>query len=90
MIKIADTDGSGVVEFQEFMEMICDQVEVSWAPSGSCSFLLLKVTDEEIEEAFKMFDRDNSGTINHNEVKWELLDTRTSGRGVPRSVTFCD
>ena len=28
MIKIADTDGSGVVEFQEFMEMICDQVEV--------------------------------------------------------------
>ena len=29
MIKIADTDGSGVVEFQEFMEMICDQVEVN-------------------------------------------------------------
>ena len=28
MIKIADTDGSGVVEFQEFMEMICDQMEV--------------------------------------------------------------
>merc|ERR1711994_598024 len=54
MIKIADTDGGGVVEFQEFMEMICDQMEVS---------------DEEIEEAFKMFDRDNSGTINHNEVK---------------------
>ena len=58
MIKIADTDGSGVVEFQEFMEMICDQVEVS---------------DEEIEEAFKMFDRDNSGTINHNEVKQVIV-----------------
>ena len=29
MIKIADTDGSGVVEFQEFMEMICDTVEVN-------------------------------------------------------------
>ena len=29
----------------------------------------LQVSDEEIEEAFKMFDRDNSGTINHNEVK---------------------
>ena len=28
-----------------------------------------QVTDEEIEEAFKMFDRDNSGSINHNEVK---------------------
>jgi len=27
------------------------------------------VTDDEIEEAFKMFDRDNSGTINHNEIK---------------------
>jgi hypothetical protein len=29
MIKVADSDGSGVVEFQEFMEMICDQIEVS-------------------------------------------------------------
>ena len=28
MIKVADSDGSGVVEFQEFMEMICDQIEV--------------------------------------------------------------
>ena len=28
MIKVADTDGSGVIEFQEFMEMICDQMEV--------------------------------------------------------------
>ena len=54
MIKAADSDGSGVIEFQEFMDMICDQMEV---------------TDEEIEEAFKMFDRDNSGSINHNEVK---------------------
>ena len=30
---------------------------------------LNQVTDDEIEEAFKMFDRDNSGTINHNEIK---------------------
>ena len=29
MIKAADSDGSGVVEFQEFMDMICDQMEVS-------------------------------------------------------------
>ena len=29
----------------------------------------VQVTDDEIEEAFKMFDRDNSGTINHNEIK---------------------
>ena len=28
MIKAADTDGSGVVEFQEFMDMLCDQMEV--------------------------------------------------------------
>ena len=32
-------------------------------------FFICKVSDEEIEEAFKMFDRDNSGSINHNEVK---------------------
>ena len=70
MIKIADTDGSGVVEFQEFMEMICDQMEVEilivLITNPSFNF---KVSDEEIEEAFKMFDRDNSGSINHNEVK---------------------
>ena len=102
MIKIADTDGSGVVEFQEFMEMICDQMEGRsssklvrrWLREGAyylCVLTLshflneqqanivnivqriifppLQVSDEEIEEAFKMFDRDNSGTINHNEVK---------------------
>jgi len=28
MIKVADTDGSGSVEFEEFLEMICDQIEV--------------------------------------------------------------
>ena len=76
MIKIADTDGSGVVEFQEFMEMICDQMEVRSSSKLSnikhvvkVVFPPLQVSDEEIEEAFKMFDRDNSGTINHNEVK---------------------
>ena len=73
MIKIADTDGSGVVEFQEFMEMICDQVEVKvftfMMHPLEFDFNIYKVTDEEIEEAFKMFDRDNSGSINHNEVK---------------------
>lgn len=69
MIKIADTDGSGVVEFQEFMEMICDQVEVDISIVLTNQSFNLQVTDEEIEEAFKMFDRDNSGSINHNEVK---------------------
>ena len=72
MIKVADSDGSGVVEFQEFMEMICDQIEVCDWQTEMCKLEylpLIQVSDEEIEEAFKMFDRDNSGTINHNEVK---------------------
>ena len=72
MIKVADSDGSGVVEFQEFMEMICDQIEVcinSITRFIIEYFSIKQVSDEEIEEAFKMFDRDNSGTINHNEVK---------------------
>ena len=38
--------------------------------SEVCLMYSYKVSDEEIEEAFKMFDRDNSGSINHNEVKW--------------------
>ena len=40
----------------------------------------IQVSDEEIEEAFKMFDRDNSGTINHNEVKWENIDIHQDPR----------
>ena len=36
------------------------------------------MTDDEIEEAFKMFDRDNSGTINHNEIKWEKIRVQTN------------
>jgi Ca2+-binding EF-hand superfamily protein len=32
----------------------------------------MKVSDEEIKEAFKAFDRDNSGTINHNEIRFHI------------------
>ena len=49
--------------FHEFSE-----IEKDW--------YLDQVTDDEIEEAFKMFDRDNSGTINHNEIKWEMSDKK--------------
>ncbi|XP_023341924.1 calmodulin [Eurytemora carolleeae] len=54
MIRAADTDGSGTVEFNEFMELMADTMEV---------------TEEEMMESFKLFDRDGSGTINHNEIK---------------------
>ena len=29
MMKVADLDGSGSVEFNEFMELICDTIEVN-------------------------------------------------------------
>lgn len=45
MIKIADKDGSGVVEFQEFMEMICDQVEVKIVINVVFKFVDRRKTD---------------------------------------------
>ena len=35
MIRAADTDGSGVVEFNEFLEMMAENMEVRWSVSRS-------------------------------------------------------
>ena len=55
-------DGLPYVSLRSFSTYFIRQTD----PKIVC---LVKVTDEEIEEAFKMFDRDNSGSINHNKVK---------------------
>ncbi|ODQ67419.1 calmodulin [Nadsonia fulvescens var. elongata DSM 6958] len=56
MINEVDADGDGTIDFPEFLTMMARK---------------MKDTDseEEIREAFKVFDRDNSGSISAQELK---------------------
>ena len=54
LIKKADTDGSGVIEFEEFVDMMGDYEVIG---------------EDEIITAFKMFDRNGDGVISKSELK---------------------
>merc|ERR1711907_196643 len=56
MIKEIDTDGSGELEFQEFLEMMTAR-------------LTDKPPRSEIERVFKLFDDDRTGEISLNNLK---------------------
>ncbi|KAF1345104.1 putative calmodulin [Delphinella strobiligena] len=51
-----DVDNNGVIEFDEFFAIMSRKVKTS-------------DTDSELREAFRIFDRDGSGTINADELR---------------------
>ena len=53
-MKAVDTDGSGVIEFEEFLSLMSENNEIS---------------EEDIKDAFRLFDKDGNGTINKTEIK---------------------
>ena len=55
MFQAVDTDGSGFIDYTEFVIASTDEKKL--------------VTDERLKAAFKMFDKDGSGTISKNEIK---------------------
>ena len=57
LIDIADTDRSGVVEFEEFTRLMSDE-------TGT-----LEMDEEELTEAFAEFDKDRNGSITKSELK---------------------
>merc|ERR1719199_204337 len=57
MIKEVDKDGTGTIEFPEFLEMMASKV------AGGMD------SKEEMMEAFKVFDKDGSGKISKAELK---------------------
>ncbi|KAK3089608.1 hypothetical protein FSP39_004966 [Pinctada imbricata] len=63
MFRIADTDDNGQVDFTEFVRSLC-----------LCDS---KNIDDKIKIAFKLYDRDNSGTISKAEVR-DLLKAYSS------------
>lgn len=56
MIKNTDTSKNGMLDFKDFHELMSKVANTS-------------DSDEEIREAFKVFDRDNSGSISASELK---------------------
>jgi len=59
MINEMDTDSNGTIDFQEFQAMMTRNSK----PTD---------TQEELKQAFKVFDRDNSGTISADELRQVL------------------
>ena len=60
MIREVDTDGSGEIEFPEFLVMMAKKIR----PED---------TDEELKEAFKVFDKDGNGFISREELKVVMI-----------------
>lgn len=60
MINSVDTDGNGLIDFEEFCEMMSE-----WKPCGSS----LTDTMEEWRSLFNVFDKDKSGFIDGAELK---------------------
>ena len=55
IMKIADTDGSGEIDYSEWIVATMDKRKL--------------LSNEKMETAFNLFDRDSSGTISAKEVK---------------------
>ncbi len=56
MIKEVDLDGSGCIDFNEFLELMSNKMKD-------------QDTEEEMVEAFKVFDRDGNGYITKTDFK---------------------
>ncbi|XP_074576438.1 uncharacterized protein LOC141832971 [Curcuma longa] len=56
MINEVDEDGSGAIEFEEFLSFMAKKMNET-------------DSEEEVREAFKVFDKDQNGFISKNELK---------------------
>ncbi|KAJ4838587.1 hypothetical protein Tsubulata_007083 [Turnera subulata] len=61
MLNEVDVDGNGTIEFGEFLNLMARKMKENEA-------------DEELREAFKVFDKDQDGYISPNELKHVMIN----------------
>ncbi|CAK7340957.1 unnamed protein product [Dovyalis caffra] len=61
MISEVDVDGNGTIEFGEFLNLMARKMKENDA-------------DEELKEAFKVFDKDQDGYISPNELRHVMIN----------------
>lgn len=59
MMNEVDTDGNGTIEFEEFLNLMARKMKESEA-------------EQELMEAFRVFDKDQDGYISPSEVQLKL------------------
>ncbi len=61
MMKRADEDGSGTIDFEEFLKLMSGNLEA-------------RAENDELREAFTVFDRDGDGTISAKELRFIMMN----------------
>ena len=68
MVDEVDEDGSGTIDFEEFTEMMAKQL------AAEALEQVPERPEKELAEAFRIFDKNNDGYLDFNELK-EVIDT---------------
>ena len=72
MIRDADADGNGTIDFPEFLALMARKTAAgssAGAGGGDCDD-----PDEELREAFKVFDKDQNGDISATELRHVMIN----------------
>lgn len=69
MIRDADADGNGTIDFPEFLALMARKTA-----AGSSAGTVGEDPDEELREAFKVFDKDQNGFISATELRHVMIN----------------
>ena len=79
MILEVDTDGNGVLEFNEFLTLMATKIRSA-------------DTEEELVEAFKIFDRDGDQLLNKEDLKktFEMIGDNWTDEDITEMIKLVD
>ncbi|KAH9754008.1 calmodulin [Citrus sinensis] len=77
MISEVDVNGNGTIEFGEFLNLMARKMKENEA-------------QEELKEAFKVFDKDQDGYISPNELRLMIDEVDANGNGTIEFEEFLD